>query len=113
MEGITTAQQSGAANGSQPTRSKINRRSDVIEGVISVKHEQPASGHTKGDVITIEGKEFEVNQFLVTPGYKTTISHGGALKQGVYARLHYHDGIILKAEIKTGQPGGAAHSHPR
>jgi len=90
-----------------------NGRSDVVEGVISVKHEQPASGHTKGDVITIGGKEFEVNQFLVTPGYKTTISHGGALRQGVYARLHYHDGIILKAEIKTGQLGAAADSHPR
>src|SRR6267143_3485138 len=74
-------------------------KSDVIEGVISVKHEQPASGHTKGDVITIGGKEFEVNHFLVTPGYKTTISHGGVLRQGVYARLHYHDEIILKVEI--------------
>jgi len=89
-----------------------NGRSHVIEGVISVKHEQPASGHTKGDVITIGGKEFEVNQFLVTPGYKTTICHGGALRQGVHARLHYHDGIILKVEIKTGQPGAAANGHP-
>ena len=87
--------------------------SDVVEGVVEVRHEQPASGHSRGDVITIGGKEFEINYFLVTPGYKTTISHGGVLRQGVYARLHYHDGIILKVETKAGPPAAAVNGHPR
>jgi len=53
-----------------------------------------------------------VNYFLVTPGYKQTISHGGMLREGVFARLHHYDGIILKLEIgdkKIGQPDGAAN----
>jgi hypothetical protein len=35
----------------------------------------------------------------VTPGYKQTISHGGALREGVFARLHHYDGVILKGEV--------------
>jgi hypothetical protein len=74
---------------------------DVVEGVVEVKHEQPASGHAKGDVVVVGGREFEVNFFTVSPSYTTTISHGGALKPGVYARLSYVDGNLLKVEIRN------------
>jgi len=31
--------------------------------------------------------------------------HGGVLRPGVYARLHHHDGVILKVEMrKSGKP---------
>ncbi len=74
---------------------------DVVEGVVEVKHQQPASGHSKGDVVVVGGREFEVNFFTVSPSYTKTISHGGALKPGAYARLSYVDGTILKVEIRT------------
>jgi len=89
-----------------------NGKSQVVEGVVHVAHEQPAHGHSSGDKITVGEQTFEVNYFLVTPGYKQTISHGGILRDGVFARLHHYDGIILKLEIgdkKIGQPDGAAN----
>ena len=73
---------------------------EVTEGVVHVKYEQPAHGHSSGDKITVGGREFEVDYFLATPGYKETISHGGALREGVYARLHHEGGVILKVEVK-------------
>ncbi len=84
-----------------------NGKSQVVEGIVHVSHEQPAQGHSSGDKITVGGKSFEVNYFLVTPGYNKTISHGGVLREGVFARLHHHDGIVLKVEVgnkKIGQP---------
>ena len=89
-----------------------NGRSQIAEGIVHVSHEQPATGHAAGDKITVEDQTFEVNYFLVTPGYKQTISHGGVLREGVFARLHHYDGVILKVEIgnnKTGQQDGAAN----
>jgi hypothetical protein len=77
-----------------------NGKSQIAEGIVHVLHEQPAHGHSSGDKITVGGQTFEVNYFLVTPGYKQTISHGGALREGVFARLHYYDGVILKVEIR-------------
>ena len=49
----------------------------VVEGQVHVLHEQPATGHTKGDIITVNGKQFEVNYFYLTPAYRNTLAHGG------------------------------------
>jgi hypothetical protein len=76
------------------------RQYQVIEGQVQVLHEQPATGHTKGDIITVNGKQFEVNYFYATPAYRNTIAHGGVLGSGVYARLYYHDGEILRVDIR-------------
>lgn len=35
----------------------------VVEGQVQVLHEQPSTGHTRGDIITVNGKQFEVNYF--------------------------------------------------
>jgi hypothetical protein len=76
------------------------RQYQVVEGQVQVLHEQPVTGHTKGDIITVNGKEFEVNYFYITPAYRKTIAHGGALRPSVYARLYYHNGEILRVDIR-------------
>ncbi len=63
-------------------------------------HQQPATGHTKGDIIAVNGAEFEVNYFLATPAYRNTISHGGVLRGGVYARIYHVNGAILRVDIR-------------
>jgi hypothetical protein len=73
---------------------------EVVEGQVQVLHQQPVTGHTKGDIITVNGKQFEVNYFYVTPAYRNTIAHGGVLGSGVYARLYYHNGEILRVDIR-------------
>src|SRR6266567_6798622 len=72
----------------------------VVEGPVQVLHEQPATGHTKGDIITVNGKQFEVNYFYLTPAYRNTVAHGGVLASGVYARLYYYNGEILRVDIR-------------
>jgi hypothetical protein len=72
----------------------------VVEGEVKVLHQQPVTGHGKGDVIVVNGAPFEVNYFLVTPAYRDTIAHGGVLKNGVYTRIYHHDGQILRVDIR-------------
>jgi hypothetical protein len=72
----------------------------VAEGPVQVLHEQPATGHTKGDMITVNGKQFEVNYFYVTPAYRNTLAHRGVLGSGVYARIYYYNGEILRVDIR-------------
>jgi hypothetical protein len=75
-------------------------RYQVVEGQVQVLHEQPATGHTKGDIITVNGKQFEVNYFYVTPAYRNTLTHGGVLGSGAYARIYCHNGEILRVDIR-------------
>jgi len=72
---------------------------EVVEGPVQVLHEQPATGHTKGDIITVNGKQFEVNYFYLTPAYRNTVAYGGVLASGVYARIYYHNGEILRVDV--------------
>jgi hypothetical protein len=81
-------------------------QSEVTEGTVHVTHMQPLHGHAAGDKIIVGDRQFEINYFLATPGYRQTIAHGGALREGVYARLHHYDGVIIKVEVR---PDAASH----
>jgi hypothetical protein len=77
-----------------------------VEGTVQVSHSQPYQGHTSGDKITIDGQSFVIDYFYATPGYKETIAHGGVLRNGVYARIHHCDGVIIKVEVVKNNTGG-------
>jgi len=81
-------------------RAYHERQYQVVEGSVQVLQQQPVTGHTKGDIITVNGKQFEVNYFYATPAYRNTLAHGGVLGSGVYARLYYHNGEILRVDIR-------------
>jgi hypothetical protein len=73
---------------------------EIVEGEVQVLHQQPATGHTSGDRIAVIGKQFEVNYFYATPAYRKTIAHGGVLAAGVYARIYYYEGEILRLDVR-------------
>lgn len=87
----------------------IDGSSQVTEGVVHVVHlQQPRviKGRTERglrstDLISVEGRNFEFGYFLCSPGYKQTVVYGGALREGVYARLRHYGGVILKVEVRT------------
>jgi hypothetical protein len=79
----------------------LSGQSEVTEGAVHVTHMQPWHGHTGGDKIIVGDRQFEIDDFRVTPGYQQTIMHGGALREGVYARLHHYDGVITKVEVRS------------
>jgi hypothetical protein len=78
-----------------------SRQYAIAEGPVQVLHTQPTSGHARGDLIRINETEFEIDYFDVTPGYKTTIRHGGWLTEGIYARVYYYQGTILRVDLKN------------
>lgn len=87
--------------------SDIKGNTRIAEGVVHVSFVQGYHGHSAGDQITVGGQPFDVDHFRVTPGYDQTIARGGALREGVYARLHHYNGVITKVEVKgkqTDQP---------
>ena len=79
----------------------------IVEGPVQILHQQPATGHTKGDIVAVNGEQFEVNYFYATPAYRNTLAHGGVLGAGVYARIYYFNGEILRIDIRKRVRGGA------
>jgi hypothetical protein len=98
---------SNLTHGHRYTDALANNQCEVVEGTVQVLHEQPAGGHAAGDRIRIGDKEFTYSYFHAVLSYNRTISHGGQLKNGVAARLHYLDNAILKVEIKNAVPSPA------
>ena len=72
----------------------------IVEGPVQVLHQQAYTGHGKGDVISVNGQQFEVNYFYATPAYRNTVAHKGALNTGTYARIYYYNGEILRVDIR-------------
>lgn len=80
---------------------ELSGPSEVTEGAVHVTHTQPGHGHAEGDKIIVGDRQFEIDYFRLTPGYQQTIAHGGALREGMYARLHHYDGVIIKVEVRS------------
>ena len=72
----------------------------VVEGPVQVLRLQPKGGHAPGDLIEISNKQFEIDYYLDTVGYKQTIANGGALTEGTYARVYFVDDTIIRVEVK-------------
>ena len=72
----------------------------IVEGRVQVLHQQPATGHSKGDIVAVNGQQFEVNYFYATPAYRNTLAHHGVLSAGTYARIYCYNGEIVRIEIR-------------
>ena len=76
----------------------------IAEGYVNVLHKQPAYGHDDGDMVEIDGTKFVIDNFTPTSSYDMTITNGGVLKEGVYARVYYHrydyDNKIIRIDIR-------------
>jgi hypothetical protein len=72
----------------------------IVEGPVQILHQQPVTGHTKGDVVAVSGQQFEINYFYATPAYRNTLAHGGVLSAGTDARIYYYNGEILRIDIR-------------
>ena len=72
---------------------------EIVEGIVEVLHQQPKSGHDSGDVVRINQRDIVFSYFRSTPAYRQTISHGGVLKDGVYAKIYLYKGDILRIDI--------------
>jgi hypothetical protein len=75
----------------------------VVEGPVRVLRIQPPNGHAPGDLVSVNGKQFKFNFYSTTHAYHRTIEHGGDLRGGVYARVLYCDGDIIRVDVRAQQ----------
>lgn len=87
-----------------------NGGSKIVEGIVQVEFVQPEEGHTKGDIVHINNKTFQISNFHGGPFYHQSIKHEGVVKEGAHLRIHYFptkpdekrwfgDGKIVKIEL--------------
>lgn len=77
----------------------------VVEGPVSNFHPMPFAGHSL-ESFTIENQRFSYSDFVVTPCFNNTSSHGGPIHDGLYLRVYYIDDCILRIDSL---PGARAH----
>ncbi len=74
-------------------------RASLVEG--RVENFVPMAYHGHGlESFEVNGVRFEYSDYVVSPGFNNSKSHGGPIDEGRLVRIHHRDGIILRLEIK-------------
>jgi hypothetical protein len=71
---------------------------DVIEGPVTDFKPMPYSGHAS-ESFTVAGQMFSYSDYISTPCFNNTRSHGGPINDGIYIRATYRANCILRLEI--------------
>lgn len=71
----------------------------VVEGPITNFIPMPYRGHSE-ESFTVKGQCFSYSDYVVTLGFHNSASHGGPLREGLYARVTYIGNTILRLEIE-------------
>jgi hypothetical protein len=71
-----------------------------VEGQVESFVPMPYTGHAM-ESFTVKGIPFSYSDYVVTPGFNNTTSHGGPIRNGLYVRIWYLQNEILKLEIKN------------
>jgi hypothetical protein len=70
----------------------------VVEGVVSTFDPMPASGHTM-ERFCVAAECFTYSDFVVTPGFNNSASHGGPIRNGLAVRVSHLGNTIAKLEV--------------
>ncbi len=70
-----------------------------VEGKVENFLPMPCGGHAM-ESFTVQGVPFSYSDYVVTPGFNRTTSHGGPLHQGAMVRIWYRGNDILKLEVR-------------
>ncbi len=73
----------------------------VVEGRVSGFVPMPFEGHSS-ERFCVNGACFVYSDFVVTPGFNNTASHGGPIRLNLPVRVTYAHGVIVRLE--TGVP---------
>lgn len=71
----------------------------VVEGRVEVLSVQAFDGHSLGDVLDVGGHRVVVDSNSTRPGYSVPIARGGALRDGVHARLVIRGDRAMRVEV--------------
>lgn len=76
-----------------------NGLAKTITGEVTEFDPMPYGGH-KSESFVVAGKRFSYSDFIVSPGFNQTSSHGGPIHAGLKVRIQYIDETITKIEVE-------------
>jgi hypothetical protein len=85
-------------------------RVQVVEGFVEKFHPMPKGGHD-AEHFEVNGVTFGYSDYSNHGGFNNTASHGGPMREGLYARVAHVDRRIVRLEIR--QPPPCSHAKTR
>jgi hypothetical protein len=82
-------------------------RFTVVEGTVQNFHPMPYGGHSQ-ETFEVDGMPFHYSDYDGSPGFHTTASHGGPIREGLPVRISFAGTTILKLEIASDSLPSAA-----
>ena len=70
----------------------------VIEGNVTNFRPMPFAGH-KMETFSVAGVPFSYSDYILSPCFNNTTSHGGPIHDGLPVRISYNENCILKLEV--------------
>lgn len=71
---------------------------DVTEGFVTDFEPMPYAGH-RDEAFVVGGTRFHYSDYVITPGFRHSASHGGPLRAGEYVRIYHVGNDIARLEI--------------
>lgn len=87
-----------AACGSVLASALREGKCEVVTGEVMNFHPMPAGGHDK-ESFFVGNRWFEYSDYMVSPCFNNTSSHGGPIREGLKVRIHHRGNNILRLEI--------------
>lgn len=75
---------------------------ETVEGVVYDFHPMPYQGH-QDECFSVQDQRFCYSDYEIGPGFHNAASHGGPLRSGLFVRIAYRDGRILRLDVPKDQ----------
>jgi hypothetical protein len=100
----TIATFAGTAGGYSSLASALREgRCEVVTGEVTQFHPMPATGHDT-ERFVVSGRHFKYSDYIVSPGFNNTSSHGGPIREGLSVRIHHVGNDIARLEVANDLP---------
>ncbi len=78
----------------------------TVEGPVTNFDPMPYEGH-RPECFSVQGKRFCYSDYVISPGFRNTVSHGGPIRPGLRVRIAYRNAgqhtAILRLDIAEDQ----------
>lgn len=70
----------------------------IVEGKVENFVPMPYKGHAV-ESFTVSGKRFEYSDYMASPGFRQTASHGGPIREDLNVRVFFLDSLIARLDV--------------
>jgi hypothetical protein len=74
----------------------------IVEGTVTDFQPMPYEGHQE-ECFTVQTERFCYSDYILSPGFRNTASHGGPIRSGLPVRIAYSDSTILRLDVAEDQ----------